>query len=400
MKKICTIYDKPILDKTARLTIDSWLENNYNVIIYVCTSNFKNFNPICSDPRIQTLEKTNLVCSDEGIKKLMKEKDGMIYLDTTVFLLRNLPIGNYCNKENTIISQLKYSEIVDQSEMYNIGNTDVYKIIDEENYKEYEKYYKFNYKICIPSYRRATFCYSNTYRMLKTNNIPSKSINIFVSDMEDFLEYNELYTDVNVVLVPNEYKGIGAVRSYITNSWALDRDEIVFIDDDIEYIKENEIDRVNIKTFIPEFFRRLVEEDLYFGGLQLCANTYFFKNTWTTTLKYCSGAFQAIRINKDRQEMFTSYKHFEDYFFNLAYFHRDGGILRYNNASPITKNYNIEGGICEQCGSLAERMKNCDKVADEIIDEFGSTAVKKYHKKKSARGPACLNLRLNWNYTI
>ena len=52
MKKIYTIYDKPILDKTARLTIDSWMENNYNVIIYVCTSNFKNFNPICSDPRI------------------------------------------------------------------------------------------------------------------------------------------------------------------------------------------------------------------------------------------------------------------------------------------------------------------------------------------------------------
>jgi len=407
MKTITTFYDNEILDKYSCLCIDSWLENNYNVIIYVKFNNFKINNPLCTDVRISVMEISDL-CNSYKISKneLIKEKDGIIYLDTNIFLYKTLPIGSYNNKDSSVISQLKYSDKKNSDETIffpidDLGSKDIYeKINNDIIFKKLKNYYKFNYKICIPSYRRASFCYMNTYRMLKTNNIPSKSINIFVSDMEDYLEYKELYTDINVVLIPDKYKGIGAVRSYITNSWANDKDEIVFIDDDIEYIKENEIERLNIKTFIPEFFNRLHETGLYFGGLQLCANTYFFKNNWTTTLKYCSGAFQCIRINKDRQELFTSYRHYEDYWFNLAYFHRDGGILRYNNASPITKNYNIHGGICEECGSLSERLKDCDIVADEIIKEFGRDAVKKYHKKKSARGPACLNLRLNWFYKI
>ncbi len=49
---------------------------------------------------------------------------------------------------------------------------------------------------------------------------------------------------------------------------------------------------------------------------------------------------------------------------------------------------------------MEKRLEVSDKVADEIINAFGSKAVSKYHKKKSARGPACLNLRLNHNLKL
>ena len=32
----------------------------------------------------------------------------------------------------------------------------------------------------------------------------------------------------------------------------------------------------------------------------------------------------------------------------------------------------------------------------KLIDRFGNKIVTKYHKKKSSRGPACVNLRLNY----
>ena len=77
------------------------------------------------------------------------------------------------------------------------------------------------------------------------------------------------------------------------------------------------------------------------------------------------------------------------------YFKRDGGILRYNGCAPITKNYNPDGGIASEMGSLEKRLE-CQHIADEIIDKFGNRVVSKYFKTKSARGPAAWNLRLNW----
>ena len=250
-------------------------------------------------------------------------------------------------------------------------------------------------RVCIPSYNRLSGIKTKTLKLL--NKYDVANINIFVSTEKDYEEYKKEEMG-NIVLVPNEYSGIGAVRSFIVNIWATDKDNIVLIDDDIEMVKDLHGEEVNVKDFFESFFKKLEETNLYFGGLGLCANPFFLKDNWSTTLKYISGAIQFVIIDKSREKIDCRYRHYEDFVYDILYFKRDGGTLRYNGASPITKNYNPIGGIANEMNGMDKRLDS-EKIADEIIDRFGNKCVKKYFKKKSPRGPECWNLRLNWRIT-
>ena len=277
----------------------------------------------------------------------------------------------------------------------NLYNKKKIEITENSVYNQIKNLVVLKYKICIPSYKRLDMIKEKTLKFLENNNIEKKDINIFVSNQTDFDEYTE--ADIgNVVLVPSIYHGIGAVRGYIVNFWALSGDKIVMLDDDIEKIIDMHSGIVYLPDLIERMFAQLKEESLYFAGLPLCANPFFLKDKFSTTLKYISGAIQFLRIDKSRLPVFTPFRHFEDYTYCIEYFKRDGGILRYNGAAPITKNYNPDGGICTQYGSIENRLKDAEIVADKIIDRFGNKIVTKYHKKKSSRGPACVNLRLNY----
>ena len=246
-------------------------------------------------------------------------------------------------------------------------------------------------RVCIPSYNRLNGIKTKTLKLLHQYDVAN--INIFVSTQKDYDEYKK--EDIgNIVLVPEEYKGIGAVRSYIVNEWAEDKDHIVFMDDDIEMVKDLNGAEVNVKDFFENFFIKLQEEELYFGGIPLCANPFFMKDEWSTKLKYISGAIQFVRVDKSREKIDCRYRHFEDYVYDILYFKRDGGCVRYNGCAPITKNYNPDGGIAGEMGGMDKRLDS-EAVADEIIDRFGNKCVSKYWKKLG-RGPACWNLRLNW----
>ena len=247
-------------------------------------------------------------------------------------------------------------------------------------------------KVCIPSYNRLDGIKNKTLKLLKKYDVAN--IYIFVSTQKDLDEYKK--EDIgNIILVPEEFAGIGAVRSFIVNEWANDKDHIVMLDDDLEMVKDLNSEEVNVKDFFESFFSKLEEENLFFGGVPLCSNPFFLKDNWTKTLKYISGAVQFVRVDKSRDKIECFRRMYEDFCYDIMYFKRDGGILRYNGASPITKNYNEIGGIASEMGGMENRL-DCESIADEIIDKFGNKCVSKYFKKKSARGPACFNLRLNW----
>ena len=246
-------------------------------------------------------------------------------------------------------------------------------------------------KICIPSYNRLSGVQAKTLKLL--HQYECGSFYIFVSTEKDYEEYKK--EDIgDIVLVPEEFAGIGAVRSYIVNEWSADKEHIVMIDDDIEMVKDLHGAEVNVKDFFENFFIKLKEENLFFGGVPLCSNPFFMKDEWSTKLKYISGAIQFVRIDKSRPIIDCRYRMYEDYVYDILYFKRDGGCVRYNGCAPITKNYNPDGGIAGEMGGMDKRL-DCEAVADEIIDRFGNKVVKKYWKKLG-RGPACFNLRLNW----
>ena len=273
----------------------------------------------------------------------------------------------------------------------NLYRTKKYKIKEDSVYNKLKELVTTQYKICIPSYNRLNGIVDKTLKLLKKHDI--NNINIFVSTQKDYDEYTAAGLG-NIVLVPEEFAGIGAVRSYIVNHWAEDGDDLVMYDDDIETVKNLYGGEVDLLDFHDEFICNLKSLGLFFGGVPLCTNTFFMKDSWTRSLKYISGAIQFVRVDRSRAKIECFRRMYEDYCYDIMYFKRDGGILRYNGCAPITKNYNPDGGIASEIGSLEKRL-DCEKIADEIVDKFGNKCVSKYWKEKG-RGPACFNLKLNW----
>jgi len=201
-------------------------------------------------------------------------------------------------------------------------------------------------------------------------------------------------------------KGIGKTRTWILETFNNKYDFIIMIDDDIQSLKrirgtkENKIvENCEIHQLVPEMIETLIKRDAFFGGITLCPNEFFSKDQISNNLKYISGALQIFRSSKQPIPN-IEIRHFEDYQNCIEYYLRDGIICRWCGVIPKTVNYNPNGGICETYGGLNERLKDADLVADYLVKKYGENILKKVHKKKSARGPACTNLRLNHRFKV
>jgi hypothetical protein len=221
-----------------------------------------------------------------------------------------------------------------------------------------------------------------------------------VSHYEQSIEYNKYDDECLIDVVGCGEQGIGATRTFILNEYHKNYDYIVMIDDDIEKLSRVRhgavVEKCHLRLWIKEAIKTLEERNAYFGGITLCPNIYYAKDTISNNLKYISGALQIYR-SSERPIPQNYLRHFEDYYNCIEYFLRDGIICRWNGIIPTTKNYNPNGGICADYGSLAIRLKDAEKVAEELLENYGSKVLKIVHKKKSSRGPECVNLRLN-NY--
>jgi hypothetical protein len=160
----------------------------------------------------------------------------------------------------------------------NLYRKNKYEIKENSVYNKLKELVTTQYTVCIPSYNRLKGIQEKTLKLLKKNDITN--INIFVSTQKDFEEYTA--ADIgNVVLVPEEFSGIGAVRSFIVNEWSEDGESLVLYDDDIEDVKNLHGGSVDLLDFHDEFISNLKALGLYFGGIPLCANPYFLKDSWT-----------------------------------------------------------------------------------------------------------------------
>lgn len=248
--------------------------------------------------------------------------------------------------------------------------------------------------ICIPTKGRAENI--KTLKLLEDTKHPI----ILICPQEETKYYLE-YNDLAVIGCP--VNGIGSTRHWIKSKYFDFFDNIVMIDDDIEKIVrhiDGEDEILKIDYLINLMIKEMTDQSAYFGGLTLCPNRFFTKPTVSTNLKYISGAFQVYIKKEGAIIPKVDYRHFEDYVYNIEYYLRDGKIIRYNNIIPITKNYNPIGGICADYGSLKKRLDDASLKADEIVLKYGPKIVKKVEKKKSSRGPACTNLRLNSYYSF
>ncbi len=86
-------------------------------------------------------------------------------------------------------------------------------------------------KFVIPSYNRSQEIQSKTLRYLLLQNVPKKSIYIFIrKDDSDFDSYTDIDNEINIIAT--DVKGIGKTHNAITEYFS-EGEFIVELDDDM-----------------------------------------------------------------------------------------------------------------------------------------------------------------------
>ena len=154
-------------------------------------------------------------------------------------------------------------------------------------------------KYVIPSFQRSEILQQKTLKYLDSMGVDRTSVYVFIrEDDKDYEGYNKI-TDIN--LLPIDIKGIGETHNYITKHF--DEGEfIVEIDDDLEYMVDNE--RKPIESFIglcEEMKEKMEYVNCSYGGSYSVANPLFMSKCerYTTKLSYCLGCVRWRFIRKD-----------------------------------------------------------------------------------------------------
>jgi len=248
-----------------------------------------------------------------------------------------------------------------------------------------------NYRIIIPTYKRANILWDNTLSFLKKYKIPNNKIDILISTKKE-ADYYKTIIGHKYNFIYHGQTGIGAVRNFIRHyyKYKTDLEYVLYIDDDIKGI--NKIDKPieDLDSFIKNMFEKTKQLNFNLWGICAYDNPFFMKKSITTNLKYICGNFCGEIIDRNKHDIYTDFDHFEDFAFSCEHFIRDGGVVRNNEYCVITKYFAI-GGIVESYGGLENRKKDMEEASIHFVDKYQGMCrriLKKYG----------YDIRLNHNY--
>ena len=202
-----------------------------------------------------------------------------------------------------------------------------------------------NYKIAIPSLKRANVLNARTYKFLKKHEIPDSNIYIFVIDNE-FEIYKEVFPECNIV--------VGRFTAKNNKNYILDyfpENEIILqLDDDIkDLFRAPDINTLeslsNLDEFVQHSVEKLEEHKTNLLGVYPIKNAGFMwrnKEHLSTNLTYCCGA---VLLYKNHRLKRRSLNLVEDFEFSLINFLTFGKILRNNLICVEANQYTLAGGL-------------------------------------------------------
>jgi len=202
-----------------------------------------------------------------------------------------------------------------------------------------------NYKIAIPSLKRANVLNARTYKFLKKHEIPDSNIYIFVIDNE-FEIYKEVFPECNIV--------VGRFTAKNNKNYILDyfpENEIILqLDDDIkDLFRAPDINTLeslsNLDEFVQHSVEKLEEHETNLLGVYPIKNAGFMwrnKEHLSTNLTYCCGA---VLLYKNHRLKRRSLNLVEDFEFSLINFLTFGKILRNNLICVEANQYTLAGGL-------------------------------------------------------
>jgi len=229
-----------------------------------------------------------------------------------------------------------------------------------------------DYYVYIPSYQRYDVLYETTLDLLDRGEVDPTRIIVFLKDEEEYDKYVERGNLYLYEVVLTNCSNIKDTRNFLRLHQRSNKHKYVLqIDDDIEDIvcmgkKVEELD-----TLIQKFFMETLDRNLWFWGITPYQNNYFLReNHISTNLNYICGAFNGHILDEDRPEIKTEVGHFEDFYFSIGHFLRDGGVVRFNSYGLVTKLFG-DGGICGSLGGKNNRKQEMAENAEIMADTFG-----------------------------
>ena len=133
-----------------------------------------------------------------------------------------------------------------------------------------------DYIICIPSFERATICNLKTLTTLHNNNINSELINIYVANEFEFDIYfnfvdKKFYNKI-IIGVP----GLAQQRQFIMQQFPENKN-IIFLDDDIDFIDLSFTNYLNLENFFENAFQTCINQKSFIWGVYPVFNPFFRK---------------------------------------------------------------------------------------------------------------------------
>jgi len=214
------------------------------------------------------------------------------------------------------------------------------------------------YKIAIPSFNRPEQIGNRTLAMLKKYNFDIKDIDIFVNTSEDMDKYSSLYPEYNIIL---GVKGLKEIREFIFNFYK-EGDLVLMVDDDIDDIlmknpkawepSSYSEDDADLKFEINNAFEIMINKGAGMWGVYPVKNHFFMKNVITYDLKFCSGGFFGVKIDKECGSLKVA--QYDDYERCIKYYKKYGSLIRLNYLCMDTKIGVNKGGMNDD---KEERLK-------------------------------------------
>ena len=240
------------------------------------------------------------------------------------------------------------------------------------------------YKVVIPSYKRAKSIKEKTLRLLNLHNIHKDKIHIFVASPEQKAEYEIENPGYNIIL---GVLGLVEQRNFIQNYFPVGT-LLLSLDDDVESMSALHDDKLrplsDLDGLINLGFSECVKNGARLWSIYPVHNAFFMNHKITTDLKFCIGSFFGI-INPGTEILNSapgSAK--EDYYRTIAYWKVDKKIIRINYVAHKTNFTGNIGGM----GTVDARLKNERIAVAELVEKYPELV--RINKKRKSPFPEIL----------
>ena len=203
-----------------------------------------------------------------------------------------------------------------------------------------------DYKIAIPSYKRAVTIQNKTLKLLNEHNIDKNKITIFVADEEEKKIYNDsLHKEYKIVVGVHT---IGEQRNFIERYYNVG-EKIMMFDDDLDgmFVKnKNKLIPINDieNDFILKGFNECEKNKCNLFGLYAAANAYFMKHRIYKKLCYIPGGVFGVIINHDPFLKRVT-NHGEDYEYSIRQYIKNKKLIRFDDITIKSKFFKEKGGL-------------------------------------------------------